>query len=667
MKSFPGGVSTEVLHLAINAEWMVVSSCREADALFTDGALLVGLNLRHAMIAHCPEWDGVLPVAASNLLDRKLFLPWHFQETQAMGWQCKAMRVGQLISIILVPVAAPAGSFALSETGAFGDNDSLQKVVRLLFQRVQQQELRFDYFFRNLPGAHFVQTRDLEFFSFNESLEKLLGPPLIERLRGGEHWLNWVHRDDVKELHRCLKVCSEGSVPVGFRFRLVPPEDSRVLYLMDLRLPVRGLGRQLNGFEGLWLDLTRGVLAENLLQQAAWRERLAEISGSISHDFNNVLTGICSLTELVHSDMATDERHSGNLRIIRDSARQAQHLIQRIVSLNREQQGEVRLHNLCDIIMDQKELIRIILPKDTVFKIDIPKMEIPVMTDAVALRRILLNFATNARDALGSGGEVELAVRVVDFAQYSRHGLVSNHCPDQGQGVEICFRDNGRGISQEVQSKIFCPYFSTKRKQDGSGLGLYTVVRFAEDNQFDYGVRSIEGMGTEMVLLLRMESIDLDMDDDFEYADFVATGIEDVEPEDRATVDVVCINSNSGCMESLVDALQRKGLNAERVEKQRLLLRDFWNGAESCPSAVVAFVSPDEPLDEEVLFFIGRLPAGMNRYLLVNGINPDRYSHLLGEVFSAILFSHAGVDFNVETIVEACAKIQQQSVVEVQT
>ena len=100
-------------------------------------------------------------------------------------------------------------------------------------------------------------------------------------------------------------------------------------------------------------------------------------------------------------------------------------------------------------------------------------------------------------------------LRQVNLASYNRDDLFSSICPVEGSGVELLFSDSGHGIEAQNLDRIFCPYFSTKvgDAKSGSGLGLSSISRYAKDNGFDFGVRSIVGEGTEMILLMPVDQL----------------------------------------------------------------------------------------------------------------------------------------------------------------
>jgi hypothetical protein len=237
------------------------------------------------------------------------------------------------------------------------------------------------------------------------------------------------------------------------------------------------------------------------------------VSGSLTHDFNNILTGIINLADLMRPDYeeSRNDGSASNLDLIWESAKRAKDIVQRIVTLNRTQSGTIELLELSSVLKYEFDLIRIVLPQRIRLSLTLPEQELPVRVDKVVICRILLNFATNARDAIKNKGDVTIAVRLVDLKEYQRDHLFSSLCPFRGRGVELVFSDTGQGIDPQNIDRIFCPYYSTKSQGSGTGLGLSSLSRYAMDNGFDFGVRSVEGIGTDLLLLLPLECSDFEV------------------------------------------------------------------------------------------------------------------------------------------------------------
>jgi nitrogen-specific signal transduction histidine kinase len=260
----------------------------------------------------------------------------------------------------------------------------------------------------------------------------------------------------------------------------------------------------------MWLDVTRQKVAELRLNENGWKETLAVLTSGLLHDFGNLLSGIYSLSELYHAQLTGDPSISEGLGMIKEHARQAQALVKKISSLNRDTIGRRNYYSLNRLTRDQLELIGPILPKSIKLATEFPPEEIPVYLDEVAFRQALVNFAINARDAMGSQGSIGIRLhapaRAEDFAD-----VAFRSAPNwRRQYTALVFSDTGCGIPAEKISKVFDPFYTTKQTDRGTGLGLYTAQLFAENEGGHIGARSRLGVGTDMVLLLPIAALNDD-------------------------------------------------------------------------------------------------------------------------------------------------------------
>jgi len=612
---------------------------------------VVGRSLKEILLLKNPEWKALLSQDWVELAQQPVFFAWDQQKEPGLGWTLSVLKLPETLaggwSLTFAPSVSPDLAASTPEEGL---GPMMGLALHHLFFRTQQVEARFQYFLRLLPGVPYSQGTDLSFTHYNEKLHGLIGDHYIEQLAKGFDWQEWIHSDDRAAFEKNLEVCLHSRTPTATRFRLIPHRND-IFYILDIRLPVRSLGGEIVGFEGLWLDLTRQTLAEKRLLRASWKESLAEITGSLSHDFNNILTGIVNLSNLMSEDSQGETKIQGeDIRIINHSASQAQSLIQRIVSLNRQDIGEVTLHNLVSIVDNHRDLIRIILPRNVRFLCHLPKQEMPVRLDASALERILLNFATNARDAIGYGGLVQIHLREVDLAAYPRSHLVSSLVPERGKGAELVFEDDGAGIDPGILNRIFGPYFSTKQAARGSGLGLYSLTRFAQENGFDFGVRSKLGQGTEMILLIPLENPDLPMP---------------LVPEEEAFPQVPPRPKKTGPHEArrevgfytalddqslqLTRELIIKSVHPEILEDPQAAVR--WLKSRAHPGNVFfAILDPRRDLPEDLTAALQEVEGQLERVLCIRGMNPDAVRHSQLHNFDRIFEEFGDAEENAKAI-----------------
>lgn len=492
---------------------------------------ILGQSLRSFLLKLSEEWSDLLPHSVHSFVAQSVFLPWAHGKPEGLGWHVHAILIGpdpstnyilsdsgwhvhalrpgpspqEKIALSFVPGLAPEISSRVPQEDLSQD---ISRTLHDLYLRAQQSEVRFRRLLKLLPGISLIQKNDLDFVQHGPELRMLLGEKPFELL-DSVSWTDWIHPDDRNDFFNSVTRCEKGHHPVSVKLRLVLP-NQKMLDLLDIRFPVIGLNGQTRSFEVHWIDLSRQRTAERRLHEFAWKESLSEISGSLTHDFNNLMTGIVNLSGLLLGD--NDEEliqvERSNLDLIYTSAQQAQNLLQQVVSLNKTKPGTVELFELNQFVREQYDLIRIVLPQRIRFKMDLLEEELPVRMDKVALSRTLLNFATNARDAIKGKGEALLSLSLVKLAEYPREHIFSAICPKRGRAVELRFSDDGCGIPANIINQIFSPYFSTKSEKSGSGLGLSSLYRYAEENGFDFGVCSKEGAGSEMFLLLPLDELE---------------------------------------------------------------------------------------------------------------------------------------------------------------
>ena len=248
--------------------------------------------------------------------------------------------------------------------------------------------------------------------------------------------------------------------------------------------------------------------AEKRVTYPASKETVSTVTSGLLHDFNNVVAGIFSLSELYHSLLEPGHEMHAGIGQIKASSMEAQKLVRRIMELNREVSGEKNLFNLESLIADQLDFLRAVLPRGTRIADHFTGEEIPVRLDDVGFRQVLLNLATNARDALKEQGIIEITTRRHDQPSAGPEGIIPKDFQYPAGSVEIIFRDNGSGMAPGVAERIFDPFFSTKEPTKGSGLGLYNANLFAEANKGRIGVVTRSGHGTAFHLVIPLETFD---------------------------------------------------------------------------------------------------------------------------------------------------------------
>ncbi len=231
--------------------------------------------------------------------------------------------------------------------------------------------------------------------------------------------------------------------------------------------------------------------AEAELIQAQKMEAIGRFAGGIAHDFNNLLTAILGYSELLLLDRSPASRDYEEIRTIRETAERAAQLTRQILAFSKRQVMEPVLLDLNEILQNMGKMWSRILGEDVDF-IFLPGKDLPqVKADPGQVEQIILNLVINARDAMPEGGCLTIATEEVllDEGYCRMHGgLIS------GSYLLIRVSDTGVGMTEEIRSHIYEPFYTTK--QEGTGLGLSTVYGIMEQLKGHLDVSSEVGKGT---------------------------------------------------------------------------------------------------------------------------------------------------------------------------
>lgn len=211
---------------------------------------------------------------------------------------------------------------------------------------------------------------------------------------------------------------------------------------------------------------------------------LGKLAASVYHDFNNVLTAVLLYSGRLLSGLSpSSPLHGPVLEIYRAGQRGAA-LVSQLLSYAHPQGGEVRSFNLNALLQEQRDLLQRLVGDNVKVELDcapgLPLIEV----DSTVVERILLNLATNARDAMPEGGRFRLRTS----QQFARRGVL---CP-----VVLEVSDTGVGMDEATRARAFQSFFTTKPPGEGTGLGLSIVQEEAEQAGGFVELESEVGRGT---------------------------------------------------------------------------------------------------------------------------------------------------------------------------
>ncbi len=231
-------------------------------------------------------------------------------------------------------------------------------------------------------------------------------------------------------------------------------------------------------------------------------ETLGMLASGIAHDFNNVLAGILGHTTYLKTILPGKGPHVESLTAIEDGAKKATTIIQQILNFSRldsaQKSGKI---NLCDLVVKTCNLLRRAISPEYCLEPIVPLDSVNVLAVEAKLAQVIVNLVINSRDAVKkSGGRIRVSV---DDRPDREHLQEIFHTDDLAltEYAAICVEDNGHGISPEILTRIFEPYFSTKQEK-GTGLGLATVAAIVKSFGGVIEVTSEVGVGTRVNVFL---------------------------------------------------------------------------------------------------------------------------------------------------------------------
>jgi PAS domain S-box-containing protein len=258
-------------------------------------------------------------------------------------------------------------------------------------------------------------------------------------------------------------------------------------------------------FEIFAEDVTERRALEQQLRQSQKMEAVGRLAGGIAHDFNNLLMVISGYSEFLLERLGGEPHLRGPAQEIASASERASSLTRQLLAFSRKQMLAPRIVNLNDIATENLKMLTRMIGEDIDLVMTPAKNLWSVRADAGQIEQVIMNLAVNARDAMPSGGKLnmETANATLD-EEYARV-----HAPlHPGDYVMVSISDTGAGMDAETQSHIFEPFFTTKGTK-GTGLGLSTVYGIVKQSGGYIWVSSEVGRGTTFKIYLpRVPSIE---------------------------------------------------------------------------------------------------------------------------------------------------------------
>jgi hypothetical protein len=250
------------------------------------------------------------------------------------------------------------------------------------------------------------------------------------------------------------------------------------------------------------LDISERKQLEQRMIEAQRMEALGRLASGISHDFNNVLTAILGYVDLLEESVV-ETRPRGGLEQIRRLTEEAGSLTSQLLAYGRRQPSKTAVFDLNDFLRGGEDLVRRLLGEDVRLVLDLPPRVDPIECDPDQFQQVLLNLILNARDAMPEGGTATISsARTVEEGSETFDG----DSLEPGTFVVLRVADTGCGMVRETCQRVFEPYFTTKPRGHGTGLGLAAAYGIVRSRGGLIRVRSEPGRGSTFEVVLPLAS-----------------------------------------------------------------------------------------------------------------------------------------------------------------
>ena len=334
--------------------------------------------------------------------------------------------------------------------------------------------------------------------------------PKLARLFGGEpaefigKSIEDLHTDKGKQYKQKIQEVIDSGIVREFEGEVSFPNKTR--YLLSRVHPVKRNNENIARAQIISQDITERKKAEEekekLQEQLLQTQKLKSIgtlAGGVAHDFNNILTVIIGLSQLILSRTEKSDPNYDNLKNILSTAERAAKLTKQLLLFSRKQDMDFEIISINDTINRLKKMLNRLIGENIKMHNQLSEELWPIRADENQIEQVITNIVINARDAMPDGGKLTITTKNVIIKDNKSQSM-----PDikPGKYIRLDIEDTGRGIEKEIQGKIFDPFFTTKGRAKGTGMGLSVVHGIIKKHKGQIKVKSETGRGTKFKIFI---------------------------------------------------------------------------------------------------------------------------------------------------------------------
>ncbi len=341
---------------------------------------------------------------------------------------------------------------------------------RRVEDELRRSETKYRELVEHATYGIYRATADGCFQSANPALVEMLGYESEAELLEAEQCQDTYANETERE--RLIQSCGNMERIVGMEMEWGRKDGRRVTVRLSGR-PLTNQRGELDAYQMLAEDVTERRVLEAQLRQAQKMEAIGQLTGGIAHDFNNVLTVILANADLIASGLPRElTQVRADVEDVQTAARRGSTLIRKLLGFSRRERLEVHPTDLTHLLAELSGVLKRVVPESIEIQLIAGEPDATVLADPGAVEQIVLNLATNARDAMPDGGilRIEVTRTWLDEGYRATHPWV-----EPGEYVCITCSDTGMGMDASTLERVFEPFFTTKPPGEGTGLGMAMI------------------------------------------------------------------------------------------------------------------------------------------------------------------------------------------------
>lgn len=247
-------------------------------------------------------------------------------------------------------------------------------------------------------------------------------------------------------------------------------------------------------------DISEKIALEEALRHSHKMEAIGNLAGGIAHEFNNILSIIIGNNELILEDLPKWSLTTECAEEIKIAGMRARDVVKQLLTFSRQDSSERKVIDTRSVVAESLKLIRSSIPANINIVLNLSNDVYPIMANDTQINQLLINLCSNAADAMENEGDtitVGLSNEIINDTIKKAEPVLKT-----GRYVKIVVKDNGMGMNQNMLSRIFDPYYTTKEIGKGTGIGLAIVHGIVNRHGGSIVADSHPGKGTTFAVFL---------------------------------------------------------------------------------------------------------------------------------------------------------------------